>query len=109
MNSQIKLSQHLMRERAGRYAFIATTVGLGEIVHKHSRLHIRDNKPCTVGITSTGVIVVTGEDDTIVTLYLGTITEVQTYFDKGKVPCVLEAIVRTNMKRGYISLQNTFD
>lgn len=105
----MKLSNHLMQERAGRYAFIATTVGIGQVVHKYHRLHNGDNRPIVVNITSTGVVMVEGEDGSIVTLYLASITEIAGYFNNRQVPCVLEARVKTNMKRGYIQLQNNFD
>ena len=109
MNSQIKLSQHLMKERAGRYAFIATTVGLGEIVHRHARRHTGDNRAVMVNITSTGVVMVEGDDQSIVTMYLANITEIEQYFDNASVPWLLAARVKTNMSQGLVKRQNDFD
>ena len=105
----MKLSHHLMKERAGRYAFIATTVGLGEVVHRCRRIHHGDNRLMTVNITSTGVVLVEGDGNEIVTLYLANITEIEQYFSDGRVPCILEARIKTNMRRGYIKQQNLYD
>ena len=102
------ISKHFMKERAGRYGFIASTVGIGKTVKTIERINSNSGKLCYVQVTDTGVVMVKGTDNVIITMYLASITEIQTYFIDG-VPCVLEAIVKTNMKRGYIKAQNDYD
>ena len=31
------LSEHFKRERADRYVFIATTIGVGKVIHSHKQ------------------------------------------------------------------------
>ena len=102
------VTKHFMKERAGRYAFIATTVGIGKPVHTIERINSNSGELCYVQVTDTGVVMVKSKDNAIITLYLANITEIQTYFVNG-VPCVIEAIVKRNMKKGYVKMQNTFD
>lgn len=100
------LSEHFKRERADRYVFIATTIGMGKVIHSHKQAYNKwGTEPCVVDITDTGVAIVRTEDNIVVTMYILTITEALTYFD-GVVPMVLEAIIRRNMKRRYCTLQN---
>ena len=100
------LSEHFKRERADRYVFIVTTIGLGKVIHSYKQRYNKwGTEPCVVDITDTGVAIVRTKDNIIVTMYVLTITEAKTYFD-GVVPMVLEAIIRTNMKRRYCTLQN---
>ena len=104
----MKISKHFMTERAGRYAYIASTVGVGEVVHTIDRTHI-SGRQATVSITSTGVILVRDLEGGIITMYLARLTEIAKYFDEGIVPMVLAAVVHMNMKRGRIEEQNNYD
>lgn len=70
------ISEHFRIDRADRYAFIATTLGLGEIIHSHKQLYNKyGTEPCTVYITTTGVAVVKNPEGTIVTMYVLTLSE----------------------------------
>lgn len=105
---EIKLSRHFMLERAGRYAYISTTVGIGEVVHTVERINDNSKELVYVSVTNTGVVLVRGVDGTIITMYLAYLEEVKKYFNNS-VPFVLASIINTNMKRGYIKHQNDFD
>ena len=99
------MSEHLRFDRADRYAFIATTIGLGEVVHSYCQPYHKYDGKCIVDITSTGVAIVRTEDDLIVTMYVLTISEAEKYFHNN-VPMVLEAIIKRNMKKRLHILQN---
>ena len=99
------MTKHFQEERASRYAYIATTIGVGEIIHKHKQAFNKwGTEPCTVNITSTGVAIVT-IDDKIVTMYILRIGEAKTLFD-GMIPMVLEGIIKRNMRQGHCDKQN---
>ena len=104
------LSQHFINDRADRYAFIATTVGVGNVIHTHKQKYstIKGAEPCTVKVTDTGVAIVVSASGAIVTMYLMTIHEAEKYFTlEGMViPFVLAAIIKKNMKRRLHILQN---
>lgn len=96
------ISEHF---RTDRYAFIATTLGLGEIIHSHKQLYNKyGTELCTVYITTTGVAVVKNPEGTIVTMYVLTLSEARKYFDV--IPFLLESIIKMNMKKKYHLLQN---
>ena len=99
------MTKHFQEERASRYAYIATTIGVGEIIHRHKQAYNKwGTEPCTVNITSTGVAIVT-IDDKIVTMYILRIGEAKTLFN-GMIPMILEAIIKRNMKQGHCDKQN---
>ena len=101
----IKLSSHLQQERADRYAFIVTTIGLGTVAYT---FHYASNKygtPIKLDITSTGVAVVYSEEGMLITLYILRLCEAERYFN-GAVPMVLEAVIKRNQRRHYDDKQN---
>jgi hypothetical protein len=103
----MELTEHFRTERADRYAFIATTIGVGEVVHSFKQPKNKwGTEPCTVNITSTGVAVVTNPKNAIVTMYILGMNEAQKYFENGVVPFVLAAIIRMNMKKRLHLMQN---
>lgn len=100
------MTGHFQMERAARYAYIVTTIGVGRVIHEYKQEYSKwDGEPCTVGITDTGVAIVRTHEGVIVTMYILTITEANRYFNNA-VPMVLAAVIRTNMKRGHVSRQN---
>lgn len=98
------VSNHFKNDRADRYAFIATRVGVGTVIHSYAQPQSKYDNPCVVHITSTGVAIVKTIDDVLVTMYVLTLTEAQKYFDT--MPMVLTAIIKQNMKRRFHILQN---
>ena len=100
------MTEHFRTERADRYAFIATTIGIGEIIHSHKQQYNKwGTEPATVHITSTGVAIVTNPEGLIVTMYILTLTELQKYYTD-TIPMVINAIVKANMKKKLHLLQN---
>lgn len=100
------ISNHLMAERADRYAFIATSLGLGTVVHSYKQAWSKyGSEPTTVNITSTGVAMITASDGKLVTMYVLTYKEAEKYFNNA-VPMVLGAIIKANMRKKYHLLQN---
>ena len=69
------ISKHFMKERAGRYGFIASTVGIGKTVKTIERINSNSGKLCYVQVTDTGVVMVKGTDNVIITMYLASITK----------------------------------
>jgi hypothetical protein len=102
------LSRHLTQDRADRYAFIATTIGVGTVVHTYRQAYnkIEGFPPCTVEITSTGVAMVRGDDGTLVTMYILSIQEARKYFVNAAIPMVLNAIIKSNNRRRLHILQD---
>ena len=100
------ISNHFMEERADRYAFIATTIGLGTIIHSYRQEWSKyGDAPTTVNITSTGIAMIMTENNKLVTMYVLTINEAKKYFNNA-IPTLIEAIIKTNMKKKYHLLQN---
>jgi hypothetical protein len=104
------MTEHFRMERAGRYAFIATTIGVGKVIATHKQASNKwGTDPCIVGITDTGVAIVSRpEDGAIVTMYILSIGEAKKYFANALLPMVLEAVIRQNMRKGYHEMQNNF-
>lgn len=100
------ISNHFMAERADRYTFIATNIGLGTVVHTHRQEWSKyGSTPTTVKITSTGIAMVMTDDDKLVTMYVLTLKEAERYYNNA-IPMVIEAIIKKNMRKKYHLLQN---
>ena len=65
------MTYHARVEREERINYIIDTVGIGEPVVKVQRP--KDKRYMT--LTNTGVIIITGSDNVIITMYIGTIDE----------------------------------
>lgn len=101
------ISKHFMKERADRYAFIVTQIGLGTIVHSYRQQWSKHgDEPTTVKITSTGIAMVFTSDDVLVTMYVLTANEAKRYFNDN-IPLLVEGVIRANMRRKYHLLQNS--
>lgn len=101
------ISNHFKSDRADRYTFIVTEVGLGKVIHSHKQAWTKHGEePCIVDITSTGVAIVKTYDDVLVTMYVLTLTEAEKYFNDGAMPFLLTAIIKSNMKKRLHILQN---
>lgn len=101
------ITEHFKTQRADRYAFIATTVGIGTVIHSYQQPYTKhtSQRPCVVHITTTGIAIVKTPDDVLVTMYVLTLKEAEKYFTT--IPYVLAAVIKQNMKRKYHLLQNT--
>lgn len=101
------ISEHFRKDRADRYAFIATTIGIGTVVHSHKQSFAKyGTEPCTVNITSTGVAMIMSPTGKMVTMYVLTLTEAQKYFTNTVMSMVLMAVIKKNMKNKFHILQN---
>lgn len=97
-------SKHLINDRLDRYLFIATRLGFGEIVF--SKPHQTTEGAGKLSITSTGVILITGYADTLITLYIATVGQVKYYYGDTEVPKQLMKQVCQNAKHNLIALQD---
>ena len=101
------VSKHFMEERADRYAFIATTIGVGRIIHSYKQEYSKyAGAGVIVNITTTGIAMInTIDDDRLVTMYVLTLNEAKKYYNDN-IPFAVEAIIKSNMRKKYHLLQN---
>ena len=100
-------TNHFRQDRADRYAFIATTIGVGKVIHSYTHpVDKNGRQSCTVQITSTGVAMVVANDGTLITMYVLTLHEAEKYFANAMIPMLLSAIIKKNMKNKLHLLQN---
>ena len=100
-------SEHFRKDRADRYAFIVTTIGLGTVVHSHKQNFCKyGTEPCTVNITSTGVAMIMSPEGVMITMYVLTLSEAEKYFTNSVMPLLLHSIIKKNMRNRYHTLQN---
>lgn len=97
-------SKHLINDRLDRYLFIATRLGFGEVVF--SKPHKTSEGAGKLSITSTGVILITGYSDTLITLYIATAGQIKQYYGDTTIPQTLLRQVYQNTKRNLIVLQD---
>ena len=94
------VSKHFREERLNRAAYIATTVGSGEVVAEMS------SKALVMRITDTGVIlVVEPETDTLVTMYIATVEQYTYIANLVRVPKDLKKKVKYNESKNYTKEQ----
>ena len=102
-----KVSIHFAQDRVERAAYIAETVGFGEIV-RTAEYYNRDNLFETKQITETGVMIVRGSSGQIVTMFIMRPDQVEEIYKKnnwGRVPSWLMTKVKKNWKKGYTQNQ----
>ena len=102
------MTKHFQEDRADRYAFIATTIGIGKVVHSKTYEfdYVHNRAGSTINITNPGVAMIIAPDGTLITMYVLTLSEARRYFIDKTVPMVLAAIIKKNMKNQYHILQN---
>ena len=101
------ISEHFKIERADRYAFIVTEIGLGKVIHSHKQQYNKwGTEPCVVEITSTGIAIVKTVNDKLITMYVLTLNEAEKYFTETAIPLLLAGIIRANMRKRFHLLQN---
>ena len=99
--AKVKFSKHALEERADRIAYIATTIGFGEIIFQEWDDRYQ-NYQC---LTDTGVIIAKASDDTIITMFIATYDQAHRLM-KGKVPTAVKNKILKNMKRNRTTQQN---
>ena len=94
------ISKHFREERLDRAAYIATTVGFGEVVAE------MPSKALMMRLTDTGVIlVVEPETDTLVTMYIATLEQYAYIAKLVRVPKELKKKVKENVSKNYVKEQ----
>ena len=102
--AKVIFTKHFLNDRSDRYIFIAQTVGFGEVAHKHE---VKTTKGSGyVEITTTGLVIVRGNDDVIITMYLASLNEIQKYYGDKQVDREVVFAAKRNAKKGYIQKQN---
>ena len=101
MKKNVIFSHHALTERADRIAYIATTIGFGEIVHAVWDVN-NQNYRC---ITDTGVMMSKSRDDVIITMFIATYGQVERLYN-GDVPKSISDVIRRNTKRKLNEKQN---
>jgi len=101
------ISEHFKNDRADRYAFIATTMGVGKTIHTFKQPTNKwGTDGCVVEITTTGIAVVKTTDGMLVTMYVLTLKEAEKYFANTVMPMLLTAVIKNNMKKRFHLIQN---
>lgn len=101
---KVIFSKHMLQDRTDRYVFIATKLGFGEIIF--SKPHQTSEGDGTLNITSTGVIIIKGYRNTIITMYIGTKEQIKASYGNTPIPSFLIHQIRRNEKRNFILLQD---
>lgn len=101
---KIIFSKHMLQDRTDRYVFIATQLGFGEIIF--TKPHQTSAGAGTFNITSTGVIMIMGYNNTVITMYIGSAEQIRAAYGKNQIPRELVHQIRRNEKRNFILLQD---
>lgn len=101
---KVVFSKHMLQDRTDRYVFIATQLGFGEIIF--SKPHQTSAGAGTFNITSTGVIMIMGYNNTVITMYIGSAEQIRAAYGKNQIPRELVHQIRRNEKRNFILLQD---
>lgn len=102
------ITRHFREDRIERAAYIAQTVGFGDVYVRHTYTREGYERPITIEVTDTGVIVIRGDDRAIITMYIATTSDLIKMFKAsglGRVPTCLINKAKKNMTRGYVNAQ----
>lgn len=101
----IQFSKHALTERADRIAFIATTVGFGNVIKR--RMVTDERGKAMRLLTDTGVIIVTNPEETmILTMWIAGPAQVKEFYvDEMRNQAVLR-LVKKYKEKGYQTKQN---
>lgn len=102
-----KVTIHFRDERVERATYIAETVGFGEVI-RTAESYRADGLYGVTQITSTGVIIVRGISNALVTMYIAKpeqIVNLYKYNNWGRVPMALYNKAKKNWQKGYIKNQ----
>lgn len=102
--AKLVFSKHMLQDRIDRYVFIATQLGFGEIIF--TKPHQTSAGAGTFNITSTGVIMIIGYNNTVITMYIGSAEQIRAAYGNNQMPRELVHQIRRNEKRNFIILQD---
>jgi hypothetical protein len=93
----MNITYHAKYERLDRLATIGASVGFGEVIKE--RVWVSNGKPSRRKLTSTGVILVYAMDsDTLITGWLASTQQAQTFFHK-PLPSQVRRVIEVNEKK----------
>lgn len=103
--SRWKFSKHALTERADRIAYIATTVGFGEVI---AHREVIDERGAVKRLlTDTGVIIVTDLEETmILTMWIADPAQVKSFYPQEQRNMAVLRLVKKYMQKGYQKAQN---
>lgn len=102
---RIRFSKHALNERADRIAYIATTIGFGEIIAR--KLVVDERGKVMRLLTDTGVIIVTDpHEKCILTMWIADPTQVKDFYPDGVRNQAVLRLVKKYMEKGYQDRQN---
>ena len=102
---RIRFSNHALNERADRIAFIATTIGFGEVIAR--RMVIDERGTVMRLLTDTGVVIVTDpQEKCILTMWIADPTQVKDFYPEGVRNQAVLRLVKKYMEKGYQNKQN---
>ena len=102
---RIRFSNHALNERADRIAYIATTIGFGEVI---ARKVVEDERGKAIRLlTDTGVIIVTDiHEKYILTMWIANPTQVKDFYPDGVRNQAVLRLVKKYMEKGYQNEQD---
>lgn len=101
----IQFSKHALTERADRIAFIATTVGFGNVIKR--RMVIDERGKAMRLLTDTGVIIVTNPEETmILTMWIAGPAQVKEFYVGEMRNQAVLRLVKKYKEKGYQIKQN---
>ena len=101
MTEKVTISHHLRADRLDRVAYIATTIGYGNIVfERHS-----SSTPTVSCLTDTGVLIVKDEEGMIITMYIAEYKQAN-YVTHNNTPQWLSNVIKKNLQKRRHILQN---
>lgn len=101
----IRFSSHALNERADRIAYIATTIGFGEVI---ARKVVEDKRGKAIRLlTDTGVIIVIDlREECILTMWIANPTQVKDFYPDGVRNQAVLRLVKKYMEKGYQNEQD---
>lgn len=103
MNERLVPSKHCKCDRVNRIAFIATTLGFGEIIQK--KVTYSNGLPSIRCLTDTGVIICKNMDESkVITMFIATTKQVVDIYG-GHVPEWIYSKVKKNKK--FLKMQDS--
>lgn len=98
-----KFSKHFINDRMERYVFIATKVGIGDVVYTTQQID-KQNRNAIYELTKKGVLIIRDVTDrTIITMYCPTLCQVKGIF-KQDVSVTMRNVIRGNEKKGFCNI-----
>lgn len=105
-----KVTIHFAEDRIERAAYIADTVGFGEMV-RFAEYYDSEGRFAHLEVIETGVVVIYGENRRLVTMYIAQpeqLVKIFYTYNWGRVPAWLMTKAKKNQQKGYIRNQPNY-